>query len=537
MQRSFRSFLLKLFAAAVVVAIPVEAGFAAEAQSDTNSQPSTRLILSHLPLKTSRAYHKLISSAGNPTRETLPMTKAEIWLVPASRAGALREKADEAGVTVTVIGDDNPEMLISMGSKPMSQKQHSMMDDAMHDRAAMGVSMMGSAAPETLEYALTRPPDPGGHTIVHFKLSDTMSVAADRINLIKEADSYVWQGEIVDTFEPVTLVFWPNGRLSGTILHQGLIYKIQPMGGAMHGVIETAPAMLPPEHAPMGAPMQQKLEMRDDPLMMKGDAGAMMDKMMKGESIEHQKDATPTREAAIKPPADITLAHQDAAQHGDEQITITVIVAYTRAAAKHYDDISRDLISLSVAQANQSFRRSGLGNIRLELAHVYETGYVEQGSHFDHMFRFAEKNDGFADEVHALRDKYRADIAIMIVDDANGCGLSAGIAPPAERAFAVVHHGCAASMYSLAHEVGHIIGARHDTGFDDTSTPVPYAHGYVSAAKWRTMMSYEQSCGGCPRLPIWSSPDILVHGEPAGNDMSNNARIIRDGARRVAGFR
>ena len=29
-------------------------------------------------------------------------------------------------------------------------------------------------------------------------------------------------------------------------------------------------------------------------------------------------------------------------------------------------------------------------------------------------------------------------------------------------------------------------------------------------------MSYKESCNGCPRLPVWSSPKVLVRGEPAG---------------------
>ena len=91
----------------------------------------------------------------------------------------------------------------------------------------------------------------------------------------------------------------------------------------------------------------------------------------------------------------------------------------------------------------------------------------ESGSHFEHVFRFADKGDGYMDEVHALRDQHKADISALIVHDPNGCGLSAAVAPPADRAFTVVHHECAALSYSLAHEIGHLIGARHDVALDD----------------------------------------------------------------------
>ena len=70
--------------------------------------------------------------------------------------------------------------------------------------------------------------------------------------------------------------------------------------------------------------------------------------------------------------------------------------------------------------------------------------------------------------------------------------------------------------YTVAHEIGHIIGARHDLSLDTIMTPFPYGHGYVNGTKWRDIMSYREACGGCPRLPVWSSPLVQVKGEPAG---------------------
>ena len=50
------------------------------------------------------------------------------------------------------------------------------------------------------------------------------------------------------------------------------------------------------------------------------------------------------------------------------------------------------------------------------------------------------------------------------------------------------------------------------------------------------MMSYQESCDGCPRRAIWSSPDVKVDGVPAGDAETNNARVIRENAARVAAF-
>ena len=140
------------------------------------------------------------------------------------------------------------------------------------------------------------------------------------------------------------------------------------------------------------------------------------------------------------------------------------------------------------------------------------------------------------DEIHGLRDKYRGDVAILIVDDPSGCGLSTRVYAGPEEAFAVVHHACAVMTYSVAHEIGHLIGARHDLSMDTSTAPFPYGHGYVEGT-WRDIMSYKQSCGGCPRLPIWSSPNVQVKGKPAGTPDSDNARVISEQAARVAAFR
>jgi DNA-binding transcriptional LysR family regulator len=60
---------------------------------------------------------------------------------------------------------------------------------------------------------------------------------------------------------------------------------------------------------------------------------------------------------------------------------------------------------------------------------------------------------------------------------------------------------------------------------------------HVNGKKWRDIMSYKDSCGGCPRLPVWSSPTVFVDGEPAGTEELDNARVIAERAWRVAAFR
>jgi hypothetical protein len=107
----------------------------------------------------------------------------------------------------------------------------------------------------------------------------------------------------------------------------------------------------------------------------------------------------------------------------------------------------------------------------------------------------------------------------------------------AEEAYFVVHHSCAAITISIAHEIGHILGARHDRAVDKNDDPFPYGHGHINGTKWRDIMSYQKSCDGCPRLPFWSNPRVSYKGDPTGTLANDNARVILEEAERVSKFR
>lgn len=421
----------------------------------------------------------------------------------------------------------------------MSEKQSHMMHDAMSAPAAMGMTLMELSDSETVERALTEGMDrgaiSGSDAELMLTLDKATTVTARRTSVEKNADGYIWHGVVAGTDDPVTLLWWPSGRISGQITYRNRHFVVKNLGGTLHGIVEMSPRMLPPEHAPMEKSLMKKMNMREDPLVTKGDASMLRAKPSEEEEpLKNLRDLAPGRQAMTAPHL---VPDTPPASLGGEPVTIDMLVAYTARAASHYTDIKRDLIEVAIEEANQTFRNSGITNVRLRLAHAYETDYVEQGTHFEHVFRLADKGDGYMDEVHALRDKYQADVVALIVDDPNGCGLSAGVAPAARRAFTVVHHECAALSYSLAHEIGHLIGARHDIGLDDSLMPFPYGHGFVHGTQWRTIMSYEESCDSCPRLPVWSTPTLKIRNVAAGDAMSDNARVISQGAARVAAFR
>ena len=216
-----------------------------------------------------------------------------------------------------------------------------------------------------------------------------------------------------------------------------------------------------------------------------------------------------------------------------KKINIDVMILYTKNAAKHYIRDPADILFHAIEDANKAFRDSGLGNITLRLVHTQAIDYDgSSDDHFNHLYRMVDGIGPFK-EVKRLRNEKRADIVGLIIDNPTGCGLSTRIGPESDEAFFVVHHACATITMSIAHEIGHIIGVRHDRFVDETNTPFAYGHGYVDGTKWRDIMSYNVGCGGCPRIPYWSNPRIRYKGDPAGTPAADSARVILELAEHV----
>jgi hypothetical protein len=195
--------------------------------------------------------------------------------------------------------------------------------------------------------------------------------------------------------------------------------------------------------------------------------------------------------------------------------------------------------------ANVAYGNSNI-DITLNLVAAEQVSYSETGDLGKDLDALEDTNDGILDEVHRLRDEAAADLVALIVQDAGGkCGKAdlniVSSDADDDSAFAVVGRSCLTNS-SLAHELGHIAGAHHNTGNDPF--PVPrYAHGWVRddqfgpGVGWRSVMAYPCD-GSCPRMPpAFSNPDITVGNGPAGNSSANNARRLNETAQALAGFR
>jgi hypothetical protein len=210
---------------------------------------------------------------------------------------------------------------------------------------------------------------------------------------------------------------------------------------------------------------------------------------------------------------------------------------YTPNVARRYVRDPADLLAVAIDETNETFRNSGLGNIKLRLVHTQPINYDGSADdQFTHLYTMVDGLGPFSD-VKRLRNEKHADIVGLVIDNARGCGLSTRIGPESDDAYFVVHHACVTVSMSIAHEIGHILGIRHDRAIDASNVPAAYGHGFVNGDKWRDIMSYNESCGGCPRIPFWSNPRVMYQGEPTGTAAADSARVILENAERVSKFR
>jgi hypothetical protein len=295
-----------------------------------------------------------------------------------------------------------------------------------------------------------------------------------------------------------------NGNVTGMIRIGAEIYAVEPIGNGLHAVTNIDQTRYPPEH-PSSFDSRSKKDMGKDVIAIKASKLLL-------------KERVPYWWCRFYP----AYCHTP----------ITVIVAYTPSASAQVTDIG-GLIQLAVDEANKSYINSGI-YIRLVLVHAYQVTYTESGSFDTDLTRFKTPADGYMDDIHTLRNDYKADIAVLIINNDQYCGLADTILADADEAFATVYYDCATGYYSFAHEIGHLQGARHDCAADPTIAP-SYAHGYVNTSGgWRTIMAYNNSA--CPLI----THDGASMGTtcPTENDCcTNNARRLNETRGAMAGFR
>lgn len=229
----------------------------------------------------------------------------------------------------------------------------------------------------------------------------------------------------------------------------------------------------------------------------------------------------------------------------DPATTIDVMVVYTTAARVAAGGTAGMLaqINTAIAGANLAYQNS-LVTQRLSLVHTYETLYVESGSMNTDLVQLRESADGHMDEVHTLRDLYRADFVHLLTQDPSGafCGLAYLLTSSApDHAFGVTWRSCI-SNETFTHELGHNMGCAHDR--DNAGGPGrnTYSYGYrwtsTDTFQYRSVMAYAPGS----RVKHFSNPDVNYIGAATGLAIGNpleahNAQTLNNSANDGANYR
>ena len=253
-----------------------------------------------------------------------------------------------------------------------------------------------------------------------------------------------------------------------------------------------------------------------------------------------------------------------------EESVIDVAVFYTPQAREAQDghDQIKAKIDLMVAETNRAYTDSGVDQ-RINPVVVEEVAYTETSLLTD-IVHLKGPSDGHMDEVHAIRDRVWADIVMLIRASGGGQAVTmlTESTDHARNAFGLsgAHTGV------FAHELGHIMGLKHDR-YEEcdasrcNSALSADAYGYVNqrafdenapaSSRWRTIMAYHSQCGrdgfNCQWLLRFSNPNQLypdAAGDPLGvaltsdnedsiavDGPANAVRVLNETRDTVADFR
>jgi hypothetical protein len=270
-----------------------------------------------------------------------------------------------------------------------------------------------------------------------------------------------------------------------------------------------------------------------------------------------REDTVAVPASELAPDKDPERLAAEAPRNAAGDTVVDLLVAYTPAArdAAGGDSAIRNSIQTTVASANQAFTNSGV-QIEFSLVHMMLVNYDEAGGDVTTALApLRNTNDGVMDEVHAARNTYGADLVSLWIQGSAGgpwggtVGYGYQLASPVSTSFApwafnTVERYWAPSL-TMAHELGHNMGAQHDRANSSNAGAYSYSYGYQNAvlgSAFRTIMAYQCAAMNCPKIPYWSNPVVSYNGTPTGiasnqSNSADNAQTLNNTRATVANFR
>src|SRR5262245_9827298 len=155
--------------------------------------------------------------------------------------------------------------------------------------------------------------------------------------------SVVWYGEVQETGERAMLMLWSNAVLTGYFAYNGTIYTVESLGGGVNAFSEMDRRQIPAEHP---------------------EAAGRVD------SVQVAPAPKTASRAPIAEPKINQFVDADRIGLEAKEITIDLMLLYSQNVAELYVRKPEDLLALAIEETNQTFKNSGLGNIKLRLVHT-----------------------------------------------------------------------------------------------------------------------------------------------------------------------
>lgn len=221
------------------------------------------------------------------------------------------------------------------------------------------------------------------------------------------------------------------------------------------------------------------------------------------------------------------------AQTNPPATIVDLMVVYTPQALNDAGGEARlhAQIDVIVAEANRCFSNSQI-NARFNLVHRGVVSYTESGDWSTDRARLRAVGDGYLEDVHRLRNLYKADLTML-----HSWGTTANsliYSGDAGDGFCVVGRHPALTMRWLpTHELAHNFGPLDRRG--PTTASERLANRFVAeGVLYHTIVSYDP---GIP-VPYLSGTNVLYEGIPTGSTPADNdVQLMNQNAPSITRFR
>eukprot|EP00913_Durusdinium_trenchii_P006242 g5854.t1 len=199
---------------------------------------------------------------------------------------------------------------------------------------------------------------------------------------------------------------------------------------------------------------------------------------------------------------------------------IDILIVYTPQAQAAAGGVAamEALAAGAIADLNTAFSASGVPTTAT-LVGVESVSYNDSGFSSSDLSNLQQGAGALGDAL-TMRDETMADLVCMFVGSTDVCGRAylavwPGAIGREDLGFSIVSVACSGSPnLTFVHEIGHNLGIRHN--YEDT----PCSNGARSYARAYSApdesFATAVSASGAPRVLMFSSPDVLIGGQPAG---------------------